>query len=177
MEHLITLLSWSFFLLLNQKSSIIYAPVSDRSSCHLGALLPRCEPLVYLLFLSDLPGVYPNESLSRGRLTDLSDEQLWDWDVHHRFVLLQPQVLDALQMWLPLASAVWSKQVTTKVSRMWAIRKWSASFSGPKLWRTTLSLRRLLLVVITVTLTRHRNTPRQGQNPQVRRTNRLFLFP
>lgn len=40
MEHLIALLSWSFFPLLSQKSSIIYAPVSDR----LGALLPRCEP-------------------------------------------------------------------------------------------------------------------------------------
>lgn len=53
MEHLITLLSWSFFPLLSQKSSIIYAPVSGRSSCRLGALLPCCEP--FSLGLSSLP--------------------------------------------------------------------------------------------------------------------------
>lgn len=76
MEHLITLLSWSFFPLLSQKSSIIYAPVS--AVWELCCLARSPVHAFYLLVPSDLPGVYPNEGLSSGRLTDLSDEQLRD---------------------------------------------------------------------------------------------------
>lgn len=176
MEHLITLLSWSFFPLLSQKSSIIYAPVSDR----LGALLPRCESRS--LRFSSLPQ-WPTWCVPKWEFVKWTAR--WPtWRAASR-LRRSSQVCPAAarsclmpsQMCFMKASAVWSKQVATKVSHMWAIRKWRASFSGPKLWRTTLSLRRLLLVVITVTLTRRRNAPRRVQIPQVRRTNRLFLFP
>lgn len=105
MARLITLLSSSCFPLLSQTSSIIYAPVSDCSSCLVGA----CgSPLYrrYHCFLSDLPGLYPNESLSSGRLTHIPDEQLWDWDVHHRLEELQPEVTCGYVVTVPFCCSV-----------------------------------------------------------------------
>lgn len=87
MEHLATLSSWRFFLLLNQKSSIIFARVSqlyqllsDSSAATLFACLLRRR-----LLHSDLPGVHSDESLSGGRLVAVSHQQLRDGDIHHRF--------------------------------------------------------------------------------------------